>query len=51
MVKTGQKPGPGTYVCTICGDKVVLKNAEEALPLCPSCGAMTFEKEEQEDQT
>jgi len=50
MVKTGQKPGLGTYICTICGDSVVLKNEQEALPLCPSCGATTFEQEEEQKQ-
>ena len=49
MFKTGRKPGPGIYVCTVCGDKVVLQNAQEALPLCSSCGATTFEKENEGD--
>ena len=34
---TGEKPGDGTYICKICGQKVVLDDITDTLPPCPKC--------------
>lgn len=40
----GEKPGVGTYICTVCGYEVEIKDANEELPICPVCQATTYEK-------
>lgn len=45
MPTTGEKPGIGTYVCLNCGEKVHLDDADDTLPLCPSCGGTNFKRE------
>lgn len=42
MAIAGQRPGPGTYVCTMCGYEVAIKDHTEKLPLCPKCFASTY---------
>ncbi|WP_427977008.1 zinc ribbon-containing protein, partial [Agarivorans sp.] len=37
MSSTGEKPGKGVYVCTKCGQKVVLDDTSDTLPPCPRC--------------
>jgi len=37
MKVTGDRPGKGTYVCMTCGQKIVIKDDEEKLPVCPKC--------------
>ncbi|MBK5242442.1 zinc ribbon-containing protein (plasmid) [Clostridium estertheticum] len=44
IYKTGQKPGKGTYVCTTCGEKVVLDDITDTLPPCPKCHATEYTK-------
>ena len=44
MVTTGEKPGKGTYVCTKCGQTVVLDDHSDTMPPCPSCANTTFIK-------
>ncbi|MFA6865912.1 MAG: hypothetical protein WCR54_00145 [Clostridia bacterium] len=36
VVKTGEKPGQGTYSCTNCNQKVEL-NGDDKMPPCPNC--------------
>ncbi|HYW12657.1 MAG TPA: hypothetical protein VE871_11900 [Longimicrobium sp.] len=42
MSTTGEKPGKGTYACKSCGQKVVLDDASDTLPPCPSCSKTKF---------
>jgi hypothetical protein len=44
MPITGEKPGIGTYMCTICENTVMLDDPYDALPPCPMCGNTEFEK-------
>lgn len=44
IYNTGEKPGKGTYVCTVCGQEVILDDINDTLPPCPKCGATTFKK-------
>jgi hypothetical protein len=44
IYRTGDKPGEGTYRCTVCGRRVVLHDDDEALPECFSCKASTWTK-------
>jgi hypothetical protein len=44
MPSTGEKPGAGTYMCTICEDTVTLDDPNDKLPSCPMCGNTEFEK-------
>jgi DNA-directed RNA polymerase subunit RPC12/RpoP len=44
MYKTGEKPGKGTYICTACGQRVVLDDNTDTLPPCPKCEATTYRK-------
>lgn len=32
MYATGEKPGKGTYICTVCGQTVVLDDNTDTLP-------------------
>lgn len=41
---TGEKPGKGTYVCTNCGQQVVLDDVTDTLPPCPKCNNTTYTK-------
>jgi len=42
MKVTGDRPGKGTYICMICGKKIVIENDEEKLPVCPQCKGSMF---------
>lgn len=44
MATTGEKPGKGKYRCTGCGQVVVLDDATDTLPPCPSCNGTNFVK-------
>ncbi|WP_435790919.1 zinc ribbon-containing protein [Clostridium sp.] len=44
IYKTGEKPGKGTYICTKCGQKVVLYDTTDTLPPCPKCNGTEFRK-------
>ena len=44
MHKTGEKPGKGKYICTNCGQVVILDNNMDTLPPCPRCANTTFIK-------
>ncbi len=44
IVKTGEKPGYGTYSCTNCGTHVDL-GKHDKMPPCPSCANNEFTKE------
>jgi len=44
MYKTGEKPGKGTYICTKCGERVVLNDDTDTLPPCPRCNNVTYTK-------
>lgn len=37
MHEAGEKPGKGIYVCMICGEKIIIENSEQKLPVCPKC--------------
>lgn len=43
IVKTGEKPGKGTYSCTNCKTKVSLGTSDK-MPPCPSCANNEFSK-------
>ncbi|MCC7493649.1 MAG: hypothetical protein IT204_14940 [Fimbriimonadaceae bacterium] len=38
MLRTGQKPGKGTYACMTCRHRVTIKDDETRLPFCSRCG-------------
>ncbi len=42
IVKTGEKPGSGTYSCTKCHTKVSLGSGDK-MPPCPSCSNDSFQ--------
>ena len=42
MIKTGEKPGVGIYICTQCGQVVRLDDNTDTLPPCPRCGNTTY---------
>lgn len=44
MPSTGEKPGKGTYICTNCGQRVVLDDNTDTLPPCPNCSKTTYRK-------
>ena len=41
VIKTGEKPGRGCYVCTNCGQEVDL-GARDKMPPCPRCSNNEF---------
>ncbi len=41
VIKTGEKPGRGCYVCTNCGQDVDL-GARDKMPPCPRCSNNEF---------
>lgn len=41
---TGEKPGKGTYICTTCGQSVVLDDTTDTLPPCPKCNKTEYNK-------
>ena len=43
MYEAGECPGKGTYVCKICGEKVVIEDDEDKLPVCPKCKGSMYE--------
>ncbi|MBV7275644.1 zinc ribbon-containing protein [Clostridium thailandense] len=45
IYKAGDKPGKGTYICTTCGEKIVINDENDTLPSCPVCGDIKYEKE------
>jgi DNA-directed RNA polymerase subunit RPC12/RpoP len=44
MYKTGEKPGKGTYQCTVCGQIVILDDKTDTLPPCPKCNNTSYKK-------
>lgn len=42
MYPAGEKPGEGTYVCTMCSLEIVLENDDDELPICPDCKAIFY---------
>lgn len=44
MVKTGEKPGKGLYLCITCGQSVRLDDDTDTMPPCPKCDGTNFEK-------
>ncbi|QEZ05373.1 zinc ribbon-containing protein, partial [Listeria monocytogenes] len=44
MHSTGEKPGTGTYTCTMCAQKVVLDDKTDKLPPCPKCQNTNYSK-------
>ena len=44
IYKTGEKPGKGEYICTNCGQVVVLDDNTDTLPPCPKCSGVTYSK-------
>ncbi len=42
MSTTGEKPGKGMYICTKCGQVVVLDDDTDTLPPCPKCSGTEF---------
>jgi len=42
MATAGEKPGIGTYICTICGAEVTLDDNNDTLPPCPQCDATDY---------
>lgn len=46
MYKSGDKPGLGIYVCQTCFKEVEITNSEQALPNCPTCGAINYKKKD-----
>lgn len=41
--KTGEIAGPGTLVCTACGEQIHFKKAGH-IPPCPKCSATTYKR-------
>lgn len=41
IVKTGEKPGSGSYNCTNCGTEVSL-GKNDKMPPCPKCNNTEF---------
>jgi DNA-directed RNA polymerase subunit RPC12/RpoP len=44
MERTGKQPGKGTYICELCGKKIILDNDNDTLPTCPNCSHTFFRK-------
>lgn len=44
IIKKGQIPGKGTYVCMDCNYKVIIQDDETRLYSCPKCGAIYYKK-------
>ncbi|HIU99654.1 MAG TPA: hypothetical protein IAB14_00905 [Candidatus Stercoripulliclostridium merdipullorum] len=42
-IRTGEKPGRGTYSCLNCQTKVNL-DAQDKMPPCPKCNNSEFKK-------
>ncbi len=42
MSTTGERPGKGVYICTRCGQSVVLNDDTDVLPPCPRCNNTEF---------
>ena len=42
MVKTGEKPGKGTYTCRNCGQSITLDDTTDTMPPCPKCEGTKF---------
>ncbi len=42
MVRTGEKPGKGTYTCKRCGQQVTLDDNTDTLPPCSKCNGTEF---------
>lgn len=41
-IKTGEKPGKGTYICDSCNQRVILDDDTDTMPPCPKCGGTSF---------
>ena len=44
MYHTGEKPGKGSYKCTVYGEIVNLDQDSDTLPPCPRCHKTDYEK-------
>ena len=44
IIKTGEKPGSGTYVCTNCSQHITVDEYDK-IPPCPRCTNNEFVKE------
>ncbi len=42
MYATGEKPGEGTYICTMCHLEIIIESDSEELPRCPDCNATFY---------
>ena len=38
----GEKPGEGSYICTKCGQIIVLEDEKDTLPSCPKCDGTEY---------
>ncbi len=46
MLISGDKPGKGLYICTICALEIELDLDSEELPFCPVCSGASYTKKE-----
>ncbi|MBR2334423.1 MAG: hypothetical protein IKA59_03680 [Clostridia bacterium] len=44
IIKTGEKPGSGTYICTNCSQHVTVDEYDK-IPPCPRCTNNEFVRE------
>ncbi|WP_409077854.1 zinc ribbon-containing protein [Psychrilyobacter sp. S5] len=42
MYAKDEKPGEGTYICTMCYSEIILKSNSDRLPRCPDCNATFY---------
>lgn len=42
MYSKDEKPGEGTYICTMCSLEVTLDSDSERLPRCPDCSSTFY---------
>jgi rubrerythrin len=42
--RAGEIPGAGRYQCEVCGTRLTLAEANEALPVCPYCHGTEFRR-------
>jgi len=43
MVRTGEKPGTGTYTCRICRQQISLDDETDTMPPCSRCNHTEFD--------
>ena len=44
MYIAGEKPGKGTYICTMCQLELIIEDNDEELPPCPDCDTIFYDK-------